>query len=82
MTGAKIVYCGRDGLKHIYDISTKETTLGRRDDNQIFLPDELTSKYHAIVLTTSEGIFLKDKNSANGVKLNDKSIVVLVVYNT
>lgn len=80
-TNAKLIYCGKDGRKLFAELSQEQTTLGRRDDNHVFLPDELTSKYHAIVIKTDNHYYLKDRNSANGliyltagVRINEKII--------
>lgn len=65
-----LIYTSRDSQQIIVLLSKGETTLGRRDDNDIFLLDEQTSKYHAIVMSSDSGCFLKDRASANGVRLN------------
>jgi pSer/pThr/pTyr-binding forkhead associated (FHA) protein len=68
---AKLVYLASNGEKYEAVISREETSVGRRDDNQICLIDKQISKYHAIIWREDDGKFyIRDKNSANGVKIN------------
>ncbi|RKO84991.1 nucleotide cyclase, partial [Blyttiomyces helicus] len=58
------------GGKMHFRLDRDETTIGRKDDNGIVLTCTKISKRHAVVLRTSDGYFLKDLNSSNGVKVN------------
>jgi pSer/pThr/pTyr-binding forkhead associated (FHA) protein len=44
-------------------------TVGRRDDNNICLSDGKISKYHAIIIRSSNGYAIKDRNSSNGLRV-------------
>ncbi len=59
-------------LEH-YSID-KQLTLGRANDNNIYLKDPFVSKKH-LKITEDEGdYYLEDLNSANGTFLNDERI--------
>ncbi|KAJ1339538.1 hypothetical protein BSLG_005862 [Batrachochytrium salamandrivorans] len=47
-------------------LSKEITTIGRKEDNDIPISDGKISKYHAEVLRSAEGYFIRDKNSSNG----------------
>ncbi|KAI8904359.1 hypothetical protein EDD86DRAFT_77856 [Gorgonomyces haynaldii] len=71
---AQLVYNTSYGGKMEFDLTREETTLGRREDNNIVLTDGKISKYHAVVVKNEEGYYIKDRNSSNGVRLNDRLI--------
>jgi pSer/pThr/pTyr-binding forkhead associated (FHA) protein len=72
---ARLVYSASNGEKYEADIEREETSIGRRDDNQICLFDGLISKYHAIIRKEDDGkYYIRDKNSANGIRINEKTI--------
>lgn len=72
---SKIVYKASNGEKYEAFLFREETSVGRRDDNQLCLFDGLISKYHAIIRREEDGKFyIRDKNSANGIKINGNFI--------
>lgn len=64
----------RTGGKTDFPLVREETTIGRKDDNHISLPCAKISKYHAVIKKGEQGYYLRDRNSSNGVKVNDKLI--------
>jgi adenylate cyclase len=80
---AKLVYTDMQGdHKSIFIDSNLPLTIGRKEDNSIVLTCAKTSKYHATVERSKEDpepprldapgwYWLRDRNSSNGVKLND-----------
>ncbi|TPX60729.1 hypothetical protein PhCBS80983_g01647 [Powellomyces hirtus] len=70
----RLVYITRFGGKTDFHLVRDETTIGRKDDNNIALPCPRISKYHALVIRGEQGFYLRDRNSANGIKVNDKLI--------
>ncbi|KAJ3022305.1 hypothetical protein HKX48_006492 [Thoreauomyces humboldtii] len=71
---ARLVYTTKFGGKTDFPLVREETTIGRKDDNHIALPCAKISKYHAIVIKGEQGSYLRDRNSSNGIKVNDKLI--------
>lgn len=72
---ARLIYSCANGEKYEVDLVREEISIGRRDDNHICLFDGLISKYHAIIRKEEDGkYFIRDKNSANGVRVNEKLI--------
>lgn len=50
------------------------TSIGRKDDNQIVINDPFVSGNHAMVSMKDDKIFIKDLKSTNGTVLNGNSI--------
>ncbi|KAI8910758.1 hypothetical protein BC831DRAFT_492691 [Entophlyctis helioformis] len=73
-TPAKFVYKTSFGGVVEFQLSKEITTIGRKDDNDIVLTDNKTSKYHAEVTHTTDGYCISDKHSSNGVRVNDNLI--------
>jgi adenylate cyclase len=48
--GAKLIYNTTYGGKMSFDLNRSETTIGRKDDNNINLSCAKISKYHATIL--------------------------------
>ncbi|KAI8800595.1 hypothetical protein BJ742DRAFT_840892 [Cladochytrium replicatum] len=72
---ARLVYHTTYGGKMNWQLSkTGETTIGRKDDNTVVLSDAKISKYHAVIKKTEQGYVVTDKNSSNGVKVNESLI--------
>ncbi|KAI9096052.1 hypothetical protein DFS34DRAFT_151005 [Phlyctochytrium arcticum] len=71
---ARLIYVTKFGGKTEFPLFGEETTLGRKDDNNIALPCAKISKYHAVIKRGENGYFIRDRNSSNGIKINDKLI--------
>ena len=46
-------------------------TIGRSDDNDVVIPDDGVSRYHARLLYDNGSLWLQDAGSRNGVFVND-----------
>ncbi|KAJ3053774.1 hypothetical protein HK097_003412, partial [Rhizophlyctis rosea] len=68
---ARLVYHTSHGGKMNFRLDEELTNIGRKDDNNIVLTCAKISKYHAVIKRTEKGYMLKDRNSSNGVKVND-----------
>ncbi|KAJ3033092.1 hypothetical protein HDV00_006737 [Rhizophlyctis rosea] len=68
---ARLVYHTSHGGKMNFRLDEEMTNIGRKDDNNIVLTCAKISKYHAVIKRGEKGYLLKDRNSSNGVKVND-----------
>ncbi|MCD6385755.1 sigma 54-interacting transcriptional regulator [Candidatus Sumerlaeota bacterium] len=50
------------------------TTIGRAEDNTIWIPQPNVSRYHCIIEKRAHGYYIRDNNSKNGVLVNGKQI--------
>ncbi|KAI9136332.1 hypothetical protein BKA69DRAFT_1104918 [Paraphysoderma sedebokerense] len=72
---ARLVYTTSHGGKMSFSLVQDTTTIGRKEDNHIALSCAKISKHHAVIERNSDGKFiLRDRNSSNGVKVNEKYI--------
>ncbi|KAL2916424.1 hypothetical protein HK105_203854 [Polyrhizophydium stewartii] len=69
--GAKLVTHTSYGGIMEFELARDVTTIGRKEDNVIVLSDGKISKYHAEIVHTKDGYAIRDKNSSNGVRVND-----------
>lgn len=60
---------------HRYPIGPNGLTLGRATDNDVVLADEEVSRRHAVIQTQGEQIWLYDRDSFNGVFVNEQRLV-------
>ena len=74
MVSGRISYKEKDKTTIELLLDQPETTIGRRDNNNICLADENVSKYHAAIYFTEGKHFLKDLDSANRAVLNAKKV--------
>ncbi|KAJ1512369.1 hypothetical protein HMI54_008474 [Coelomomyces lativittatus] len=68
---AKLVYTAPQGGRTFFMLTREVTSIGRKEDNHIVLSCAKISKHHALIERTEHAYFLRDRNSSNGVKLND-----------
>ncbi|MDP4145056.1 MAG: FHA domain-containing protein [Bacillota bacterium] len=52
----------------------KEITIGRKEDNNLVIPDSYVSGHHARIYLKNTSYVLEDLNSTNGTILNSKKI--------
>ncbi len=71
---SKLVLFIPDGNTVDVPLSRERTTIGRRADNDICLPDLAVSGEHAVVVTILADSFLEDLGSTNGTLVNGKAI--------
>jgi adenylate cyclase len=62
------------GRNYSFDLAKDEVSVGRELKNDLILDDPRVSRYHALVLTTSEGHRLRDLGSGNGTFVNSQRI--------
>jgi pSer/pThr/pTyr-binding forkhead associated (FHA) protein len=85
-TSPHLVYLTSYGGNMNYALTRSETHIGRKDDNHIILTDTTISKFHALVFRKSDlfvivsnhRITVTDRNSSNGVRVNDQFIAPMV----
>jgi len=58
-----------------FELTKKETTLGRGSDNDIRVDDPLASRHHAVIQIRADGYQIKDQHSSNGTLLNDEGVL-------
>jgi len=63
-----------DGNTVDVPLARERTTIGRRADNDVCLPDLAVSGEHAVVVTILADSFLEDLGSTNGTLVNSKAI--------
>ncbi|KAJ2994944.1 hypothetical protein HDV02_001173 [Globomyces sp. JEL0801] len=74
-TAPQLVYLTSYGGNLNYPLVREETHIGRKDDNHIVLTDATISKFHAIVFRKKDSVSIMDRNSSNGVRVNEQFIV-------
>jgi pSer/pThr/pTyr-binding forkhead associated (FHA) protein len=70
----KLVLFLPDGTAQHIKLDRERLTIGRRPDNDVFLPQPAVSGEHAAVVTILEDSFLEDLGSTNGTLVNGKPI--------
>ncbi|MBN1522762.1 MAG: FHA domain-containing protein [Candidatus Aureabacteria bacterium] len=58
----------------VYEISRSEVTIGRDNENQIIVLDDLVSRRHARISYDGESYWVEDLNSTNGTYLNSMPV--------
>ena len=71
---SKLVLYLPDGTTLDIPLARERTTIGRRADNDICLPNLAVSGEHAVVVTILADSFLEDLNSTNGTLVNGNPI--------
>jgi adenylate cyclase len=64
----------RDGKIIDFPLKKEKVVIGRNEDNDLVLPDPLSSRHHAQIKKEKKGYVLKDLGSHNGTKVNGKLI--------
>src|SRR6266498_4928190 len=71
---SKLVLFLPDGTTLNVPLARERTTIGRRADNDICLPNLAVSGEHAVVVTILADSFLEDLNSTNGTLVNGEPV--------
>lgn len=71
---SKLVFFLPDGTTLDVPLARERTTIGRRADNDICLPNLAVSGEHAVVVTILADSFLEDLGSTNGTLVNGNAI--------
>lgn len=72
--GVYLVVMNGESLGKKFKLKRSSNTIGRENDNLIYIDDNQVSKKHAEVLYENEEYWIKDSGSRNGVYLNGKKI--------
>ena len=70
----KLVLFLPDGTAQHIKLDRERLTIGRRPDNDVFMPQAAVSGEHAVVVTILQDSFLEDLGSTNGTLVNGKLI--------
>ena len=75
----RLVIKRQKGKQEIFDLSEKETLIGRNDPvrgvfNDINLADTTVSRHHARIFIEGNAYCIEDLGSANGTLVNDQAI--------
>ena len=71
---SKLVLLLADGTTLDIPLDRERLTIGRRTDNDLYLPNLAVSGEHAAVITILSDSFLEDVGSTNGTLVNGKPI--------
>jgi pSer/pThr/pTyr-binding forkhead associated (FHA) protein len=71
---AKLVLFLPDGTAQHVKLDRERLTIGRRPDNDVYIPQPAVSGEHAAVVTILQDSFLEDLGSTNGTLVNGKPI--------
>ena len=71
---SKLIVFIPDGTTLDVPLARERTTIGRRADNDICLPDLAVSGEHAVVVTILADSFLEDLGSTNGTLVNGQAV--------
>ena len=75
----RLVLKRQKGKQEVFDLSEKETLIGRNDPsrevfNDINLADSTVSRHHARIFMGKNAYFIEDLGSANGTMVNERAI--------
>src|SRR5690606_7504529 len=62
-------------------LNSESITVGRQPDNVLVLRDEMASRHHCVIEPFGGGFRVRDLNSRNGTKLNEKKVSAEVLDN-
>ena len=63
-----------DGRPQVFNLARDEATIGRSNDNDIILNDFSVSRRHATLRKENVGWVIRDNQSTNGVRINEKLV--------
>ena len=64
-----------------FEITAPETSVGRDPANAIFLNDMTVSREHALIASTDKGYVITDRNSYNGLWVNNEAVDTKLLAN-
>ncbi|MGF1511240.1 MAG: FHA domain-containing protein [Myxococcota bacterium] len=71
----RLICVGGPHAGHVLSLSENQMVLGRIDENDLVLDDPSVSRHHARLTRTTEGIWIEDLDSVNGLLVNGESQV-------
>ena len=73
-SAGKLEVALEDGRTFTHDLTSDQTNLGRGEECELRLPDENISRLHAVISLRSDGYWVSDLGSLNGVLVNGKKV--------
>jgi hypothetical protein len=73
-SAGKLEVALEDGRTFAHDLTSDQTNLGRGEECELRLPDENVSRLHAVISLRSDGYWVSDLGSLNGVLVNGKKV--------
>jgi pSer/pThr/pTyr-binding forkhead associated (FHA) protein len=70
---AKLLVHEETGIRE-FELVGEDVQIGRELDNTLRLHDPSVSRHHAVLKRVPEGYLIQDKNSSNGVYVNDEKV--------
>ncbi|HID36560.1 MAG TPA: FHA domain-containing protein [Ghiorsea sp.] len=70
----KLVLKFKDTVISEYDLNQEETTIGRKEENEIHVDNLAVSSRHARILKIGNKVILEDLGSTNGTQVNDRDV--------
>ena len=71
---SRIIISGPDGKRGMLELTKPLVTIGRGPANDLILPDNSVSRYHAVIKCQDGGTSIADRNSTNGVIIDGQRI--------
>lgn len=65
----------------VYELTRKVSSVGRSPQCDIFLNDMTVSREHALIALTEKGYVITDRNSYNGLWVNNKAVDTCLLKN-
>src|ERR1700740_372355 len=71
---SRIIISGPDGKRGMLELTKPLVTVGRGPANDLILPDNSVSRYHAVIKCQDGSTSIADRNSTNGVIIDGQRI--------
>ncbi len=62
------------GKKTVFQLNKDEITLGRKEGNDVLVPEGQVSRVHAMIFNKADGYYVADQGSYNGTKVNGEPV--------
>ena len=72
---SRLIISSPDGKKGILELNKPVITIGRGNANDLVLPDNSVSRFHAVIKLGGDSVVIADRGSTNGVYLGGRRIV-------
>src|ERR1700736_6130867 len=71
---SRIIISAPDGKRGMLELAKPLVTIGRGAANDLVLPDNSVSRFHAVIKCENGSTFIADRNSTNGVVVDGQRI--------
>jgi adenylate cyclase len=71
---SRIIISAPDGKRGMFELTKPLVTIGRGAANDLVLPDNSVSRFHAVIKCQDDNTFIADRNSTNGVLIEGNRI--------